>query len=108
LAGAVAAASGFVLIPLTIGFLLGVLSVSHAHLGAFQNVLGGVSAAAAGLLIATGIRMLIPWLHRPPALIVAACAFSGMAFTQLPLLVVLFGTILLSIVITAADKTSQQ
>jgi chromate transporter len=108
LAGAVAAASGFVLIPLTIGFLLGVFYLSHAHLGALQNVLGGASAAAAGLLIATGIRMLIPCLHRPPALIVAACAFGGMAFTQLSLLVVLFGTILLSIVIIAADETRQQ
>src|SRR5215469_16296226 len=41
LAGAVAAASGFVLIPLTIGFLVGVLYLSHAHLCALQNVLGG-------------------------------------------------------------------
>jgi chromate transporter len=107
LPGAVAAACGFVLIPLTIGFLIGVLYLSHAHIGALQNVLGGASAVAAGLLIATGIRMLIPCLHRPSALIVAACAFGGMTFTQLPLLVVLFGAILLSIVITAADETSQ-
>jgi chromate transporter len=105
LAGAVAAASGFVLIPLTTGFLLGVVYLNHAHLGALQNVLSGTSAAAAGLLIATGVRMLIPYLRRPPALIVAACAFGGMSFTQLPLLVVLFGTTLLSIAITATDET---
>jgi chromate transporter len=103
LAGAVAAASGFVLIPLTIGFMLGMVYLNHAHLGALQNVLGGTSAAAAGLLIATGIRMLLPYLRRPPALIVAACAFGGMSLTQLPLLVVLVGTALLSIVITATD-----
>jgi chromate transporter len=108
LAGAVAAASGFVLIPLTIGFLVGVLYLSHAHLGALQNVLGGASAAAAGLLIATGIRMLIPCLHRPSALIVAACSFGGMSFTHLPLLAVLLGTSLLSIVMTAIDEESVQ
>jgi chromate transporter len=108
LAGAVAAASGFVLIPLAIGFLVGALYLSRAHLGALQNVLGGASAAAAGLLIATGIRMLIPCLHRPSALVVAACAFAGMTFTRLPLLVVLLGTTLLSIVITAVDEKCMQ
>jgi hypothetical protein len=61
------------------------------------------AALAAGLLIATGIKMLIPYIRRPPALIVAACAFGGMSFTQLPLLVVLVGTTLLSIIIT--DET---
>jgi chromate transporter len=58
--GAIAAVAGFLLIPWTIGFTLGLLYLQHAHHPAFQNILGGVSAAAAGLLIATGIRMLCP------------------------------------------------
>jgi chromate transporter len=95
--GAIAAACGFILIPLMIGFPLGVFYLRHAHLEVFQNILGGISAAAAGLLIATGIRMLIPYGSRPQALITAALAFSGMAFTKLPLLAVLFGVALLSI-----------
>ena len=99
--GALAAVSGFVLIPWTIGFALGALYLQHAHLAIVQSILGGVSAAAAGLLVATGIRMLIPHRGRPAALLFAALAFGLMTFTQLPLLGVLFGLIPLSIVVTA-------
>jgi chromate transporter len=45
---------------------------------------------AAGLLIATGIRMLLPHRGRPVALLFAALAFGLMGFASLPLLVVLF------------------
>jgi chromate transporter len=99
LIGTIAAISGFVLIPCTIGFSLGLLYLQHAHLVVLRNILGGVSAAAAGLLIATGIRMLMPHRRRPLALIVAALAFGGMAFTKLPLLVVLFGMAIFSIAV---------
>lgn len=95
--GAIAATSGFVLIPWTVGFSLGVLYLRYAHLAVLQGVLGGISAVAAGLLIAAGVRILIPHRRRPRALVVAALAFGGMAFTNLPLLVVLFGLALLSI-----------
>ncbi len=70
--GAIAAVAGFLLIPWTIGFTLGVLYLQHAHHPALQNILGGVSAVAAGLLIATGIRMLLPHRGRPAALLFAA------------------------------------
>lgn len=98
--GVVAAVSGFVLIPWAIGFVLGALYLQRAHLAVGQNVLGGVSAAAAGLLIATGIRMLIPHCGRPAALLVAALAFGLMTFAKLPLLGILFGLIPLSIAVT--------
>ena len=55
--GAIAAVAGFLLIPWTIGFALAVLYLEHARHPVLQNILGGVSAVAAGLLIATGIRM---------------------------------------------------
>src|ERR1700684_3942078 len=57
-AGAIAATSGFVLIPWTIGFSLGVLYLGYAHLTVLRDILAGVSAVAAGLLIATGIRIM--------------------------------------------------
>jgi chromate transporter len=95
--GTIAAVSGFVLLPCIVGFSLGLLYLQYIHLAVFRNVLGGVSAAAAGLLIATGLRILVPHRRRPQALIFAALAFVGMAFTKLPLLVVLFGVALLSI-----------
>jgi chromate transporter len=108
LAGAISAGCGFVLIPLTIGFLLGVLYLEHAHVAVLQKVLGGVSSAAAGLLIATGIRMLMPHRRRPQAWIVAAAAFAGIAFAKLPLLVVLLGASLLSIVLAQIEEAVMQ
>jgi chromate transporter len=99
LMGAIAAVSGFVLIPWVIGFSLGVFYLQHTHLAVLQNILGGVSAAAAGLLIATGIRMLRPHRSRPQALVVAVLAVGGMVLTKLPLLVILLCLAPLSIAV---------
>jgi chromate transporter len=41
-------------------------------------------------MIATGIKLLMPHRRRPAAVLFAALAFGLMAFTKLPLLVVLF------------------
>lgn len=95
--GAIAAACGFVLIPGIVGFMLGVLCLQYAHLAVLQNILRGVAAAGAGLLIATGIRMLAPHRSRPAAMLIAALALAGMALADLPLLVVLLGLVPLSI-----------
>jgi chromate transporter len=104
LAGAIAAACGFVFIPLVIGFLLGVLYLEHAHLLVLQKILAGVSSAAAGLLIATGIRMMMPHQGRLQAWIVAACALGGLALANLPLLVVLLGATLISIILAEGGR----
>ena len=88
--GAIAAASGFVVIPWTIGLSLGLWLLQYAHLAVIRNILGGVSAAAAGLLIATGIKMFKPHRSHPAAFIIAALAFGGIVFTNLPFLVILF------------------
>lgn len=101
--GALAALSGFVLIPCAVGFALGALYLQSAKLPVVQNILGGVSAVAAGLLIATGVRLLIPHLNRPVAVLFAALAFAGMVFTKAPLLVVLLGLAPLSIAVAAVE-----
>jgi chromate transporter len=95
--GTLAAVAGFLLLPWVIGFTLGVALLQHTHLPVLRNVLGGLSAAAAGLLIATGIRMLMPHRGRAAALIFAGLAFGLIAVGKLPLLVVLFGLLPLSI-----------
>ena len=108
LAGAIAAACGFVFIPLVIGFLLGVLYLEHSHLPVLQKILAGVSSAAAGTLIATGIGMLMPHRGRVQAWIVAACALGGLALAKLPLLAVLLGATLISIVLAEVEGTKIQ
>jgi chromate transporter len=101
--GALAALSGFVVIPCAMGFALGALYLQSAKLPLIQNILGGVSAVAAGLLIATGARLLIPHLGRPVAVLFAALAFAGVVFTKAPLLVVLLGLAPLSIAVAVVE-----
>jgi chromate transporter len=103
--GAITAVLGFLLIPWTIGFASGVLFLQYAHIAVIRNILGGVSAAAAGLLIATGLRMLRPHRSRPEALMIAALAFGGIVFTNLPFLMVLFSLAALGIAVAGIEST---
>jgi chromate transporter len=89
--GALAALAGFTLIPWALGFALGTLLLENARIALLQNILGGISAAAAGLLLATGLRLLRPQRGRPLGLGFAALACAGVALTKLPLLLVLLG-----------------
>lgn len=102
--GALAAAAGFLVIPWVIGFGLGLLYLTQAHHPVLQNILGGLSATAAGLLIATGIRLLLPHRRRLAALLFAGLAFGLMAFSKLPLLIVLFALVPFSIAVAAIES----
>jgi chromate transporter len=102
--GTIAALSGFLVIPWVVGFSLGVLCLEYAHLTVLRNILGGIAAAAAGLLIATGIRLLMPHRRRPAALLFTALAFGLILFGKLPLLVVLFGLVPLSIAVAGIEN----
>ena len=95
--GALAALAGFLVIPWSLGLALGLLCLRYAHLPVVRNMLGGIAAAAAGMLIATGLRLLMAHRHRPAALIFAALAFALMTLGHLPLLAVLFSLVPLSI-----------
>lgn len=102
-AGALAALGGFILIPWTVGFALGAAFLSYAHTAVLQGILRGIAAVAAGLLIATGLRLLRPHRRRPIALAFAALAFTGLGLAKLPLLVVVLGLVPLSIVLARPE-----
>src|SRR5215467_5768288 len=106
--GTIAAISGFLVIPWAGGLSLGVLYFEYAHLPVLRNVLGGIAAVAAGLLIATGVRLLMPHRRRPTALLFAALAFALITFAHLPLLVVLFGLVPLSIAVAGIGSARAQ
>jgi chromate transporter len=89
LLGTLTALSGFVLLPGTIGFSIALLYLGQTRIPAAENILRRVSAAAAGLMIATGLRMLKPRRRDPLAVGFAALAFAGLAIAKLPLLLVL-------------------
>jgi chromate transporter len=96
-AGALSALAGFILVPWTVGFTLGAVLLSYAQTPLLQGILRGVAAVAAGLIVATGIRLLLPYRRRPAALVFAALAFAGLAAAKLPLLIVVLGLVPLSI-----------
>src|SRR6516164_7759608 len=102
--GTIAAISGFLIIPWATGLSLGLLYLEHAHLPILRNILGGIAATAAGLLIATGLRLLMPHRRRPAALLFAVLAFGLMTFAKLSLLAVLFGLVPLSIAVAGIER----
>jgi chromate transporter len=106
--GTIAALCGFLLIPWAIGLSLGLLCLEYAHLPAIRNTLGGIAATAAGLLIATGIRLLFPHRRRPAALVFAALAYALITFGGVPLLAVLFGLVPLSIAVAGIENARAQ
>jgi chromate transporter len=71
--------------------------LKYAEIAVLQNVLAGLSASAAGLLIGTGLRLLTPHRSRRTALLFAGLAFAGMVFTRLPLTMVLLALAPISI-----------
>src|SRR3954453_18872409 len=70
-AGAIAAAAGFLVIPCGLGVAVGLLFLAHGQYPLLEKMLGGLAAAAAGLLIATGVRLFPPYRTRPAALVFA-------------------------------------
>jgi chromate transporter len=101
--GTMAALAGFLVIPWSLGLVLGLLCLEYAHLTVLQNVLGGVAATAAGLLIATGLKLLMAHRRRPAALFFAALAFILITAVRVPLLAVLFSLVPLSIAVAGIE-----
>jgi chromate transporter len=96
------------LIPWVAGLVVGVIFLEYAHTPVLRNVLGGISAAAAGLLVATGVKLLLPQRHRPAAIIFASLALVLLAFSKLPLLAVLSILVPASIAVAALFPASSR
>jgi len=103
--GALAAIAGFLMLPWSVGLALGVLCLRYAQAPLLRHILGGVSAAAAGLLIATGLRLLLPYRRRLFVLGLAGLTMVLMVFSRLPLPVVLFALLPLGIAMAAARRS---
>jgi chromate transporter len=87
-----------------VGLALGVLCLRYAQAPLLRHVLGGISAAAAGLLIATGLRLLLPHRRRPLIIGLAVTALALMVFSRLPLPIVLLAMLPLSIALSTARR----
>jgi chromate transporter len=106
--GAIAALCGFLVIPWTVGLSLGLLYLQYANLIALRNILGGIATSGAGLLIATGVRLLRPHRHRSASLLFAALAFTLITVGKLPLFAVLFSVVPISILVAGIENGRAQ
>jgi chromate transporter len=84
-AGALAAITGLMLAPVIIVIGLATLYGNFSHLPAVQAAFRGISAAAAGLVMAMGIRFLPPLRNNPRALAFLALALAAVLILNVPL-----------------------
>jgi len=85
--GAAAAVAGLVSAPFLMMLALGALYTRYGELPAVSAVFRGVSASAAGLILAVGIKMAASRrLRSAMALLFTVATFAGIAILRLPLL----------------------
>ena len=85
LSGALVALAGMLLVPFSLLMLLGVAYFSFHTLPAVDRVLAGVVAAAAGMALSMGFKILDQYWKDPVALLLAAATFVAMEFFHLRL-----------------------
>lgn len=95
LAGAMAALAGMLVVPLIVLLLLALVYAQHAQHPGVAGALRGMGAVAAGLIAATGLKLLRALktnpLGLPVCLILCAACFIAIAVLRLPLAYVLIG-----------------
>ena len=87
--GAWAACGGILAVPFVVVLLLGVLYTGYAQVPAVASALRGVSAVAAGLIIATALRMAASPRMRSWRAVFGVLAFGAVSYFRLPLALVL-------------------
>lgn len=84
-AGSMLAFTGLMIGPLTIIVTLGLLYAAYGHVAPVRGALSGISAVAAGLVIAMALRMGGTLRGRPVALGIAVLGFVGAGILRVPL-----------------------
>jgi chromate transporter len=87
-AGACVACVGLLLAPLVVVVPLMVLYAQSGENELVRGTFRGVAAAAAGLMLATSLKVALPYRHSPRAVLLAAVAFVGVSVLHVPLLLV--------------------
>jgi chromate transporter len=85
-AGAFSALMGLILGPTAVVIGLGVIYDRFRDDPHLQHLFAGLAAAAAGLLVATALKMLAPLRRKPVALVIVALCVLAIAVLRLPLL----------------------
>ena len=87
--GALVALTGLLTLPLAIVCTLAALYARFGQLPGLEALLRGVGAAAAGLVLATGLKMAAPLARTPRALAFLVVTFVAIAVLRWPLVPVL-------------------
>jgi chromate transporter len=98
--GAAAALRGLIAAPTAVVIALGVFYDRFQDVPALQHVFAGLAAAAAGLLVATALKMLAPLRTRLLALGIVVVCLAAIAWLRLPLLPTMLVLAPLSILVT--------
>jgi chromate transporter len=98
--GSLLAVAGILGVPVGVVLLIAIFHASVAHAPLVQNAIAGASAAAAGLIIGTALRLALHTRPPPRGLLVGAAAFVAVGVLQWPLLWVV---IVLIVVAVAAE-----
>jgi chromate transporter len=95
LRGAMAALAGMLTVPLLVVLLLALVYAQFADHTGVAGALRGMGAVAAGLIAATGLKLMgalkMHPLGLPLCIALALLCFTGIALLRLPLVVVLLG-----------------
>ncbi len=89
LVGALAAITGLMAAPVVIVVLMGMVYARYQDLPLVRGLFAGLAAAAAGLIVATSIKIATPLRRRPLGIGVAVVCFVAIALARLPLLTVM-------------------
>jgi chromate transporter len=100
LRGALASIFGLLAGPSLIVIGLGVIYSRNENNLTLQHLFAGLAAAAAGLLVATALKIAWPLRRQPVAIVVALLCFAAIAVLRLPLLPTMLILTPLSIVAT--------
>jgi chromate transporter len=87
--GALTAFAGLMLPPFFLFVGMGILYGYGARVEAIQTALRGVASVAVGMLMVTGVRLVLSYRREPWALLLAAVGFTAVGLLRLPLLQVL-------------------
>lgn len=97
--GAVLAPLGLMAAPMVIVIALGLLYLSFGSLPLVQSMLRGISAVAAGLILAMGVKMGMGLRARKLSLPLATAVFVAIALWRVPMLWVVVALVPLGIVL---------
>jgi chromate transporter len=95
--GAAVAFAGLVILPFTVVLALAALYARYGQLAFVRGALAGISAVAAGLVVAMGLQMAAPLVRNPRAVAFGLLAFVAVGVLRWPLVWVVVALVPLSI-----------